>query len=117
MNTITPPLPDIVTTLLQPIIPVIIPIKKIRITHDIMLNVSFKDAIIRVGISLFISIVPVFTNTHLIIYLSPVVFYLFVSALTKFCIVKYMWRRYIKHQPAPVRSGYGNNPNYPEESN
>ena len=116
MKTTNPSIPDIELKLNHPIVPVIIPLKKIKVKPDIVLNVNFKDELIRVAIALFLAMLTVFTHTHLIIYIAPLIFYLFVSALLKFCIVKYLWRRYIKHEPAAKRIKYGEDPNYPEES-
>ncbi len=116
MNTITPPFPVIEWKLSHPIIPISNPLKKIKFAHGIVLNVDVKDSLIRVGIALLLPMLLLFTNKNLIIYISPVIFYLFVSALTKFCIVKHVWHRYIKHDPKPVALKYGKDPNYPDES-
>lgn len=116
MKTINPSFPVIAWKLIPPIIPVIIPVKKIKVKHDIVLNVGFKDIMIRVVIALLIPMLTAFTDTHLIIYISPVIFYLFVSALTRFCIVKYAWCRFIKHEPALQSPTYGKDLNSPEES-
>ncbi len=112
MKTINPSFPGIGWKLILPIIP----LKKIKVRHDIVMNVGFKDILIRVGIALLLPMLTAFTDTHLIIYISPVIFYLFVSALTRFCIVKYAWRRFIKHEPALQSPKYGKDPNSPEES-
>lgn len=84
--------------------------------HDIVLNVNFKDAMIRFGIMLLLPLLTLIIDKHLIIYTAPVMAYLFLSAIVHFCVVKYIWHRYIKHEPGPVLPAYGDDPNYPEES-
>jgi hypothetical protein len=84
--------------------------------HDIVLNVNYKDAMIRFGIILLLPILTLVIDKHLIIYTAPVMAYLFLSAITHFCVVKYVWHRYIKHEPAPALPAYGDDPDYPEES-
>lgn len=97
--------------------PVIQPVKRKRIAgHDIILNVDFKDAMIRFGIMVLLPILMYIIDTHLIIYTAPVLAYLFLTALTHFCVVKYAWHRYVKHDPPAVPPDYGKDPNYPEES-
>ena len=55
---------------------------------DIKLNVSFNNALIRFGITLFLPMIMLLIDWHLIIYTAPVMAYLFVSAITHFCIFK-----------------------------
>lgn len=95
---------------------VVHPLKKGKIKNDIILNVDFKEAMIRFAILLLLTILMLVTHTYLIIYVTPVIFYLFISALTRFCIIKYAWHRYIKHEPVPASPKYGEDPNSPEES-
>jgi hypothetical protein len=83
---------------------------------DVALNVSFQDALIRCGILILIPLMLLLIDKHLIIYSAPVLAYLFMSAITRFCWVKYAWHRYIKHDPKPVLPPYGQDQNYPEES-
>ena len=115
MKTISPTFPGIGLKLIHPVIPVIIPLKR-KVNNDIIQNVGFKDIMVRVGIALLVPMLTAFADTHLIIYISPVIFYLFVSALTRFCIVKYVWHRFIKHKPALLQPKYGKDSNSPEES-
>ncbi len=92
-------------------------IKRRRIAgHDIVLNVSFKDSLIRFGIMLLLPVLMLIIDRHLVIYTAPVIAYLFITAITHFCWVKYIWRRYVKHDPPPVLPDYGKDPNYPAES-
>lgn len=83
--------------------------------NDIVLNVGFKDAMIRFGITLLLPMLALIIDKGLIIYTAPVMAYTFASAVTHFCVIKNVWRRYIK-QRTPVLTGYGKDPNYPEES-
>jgi len=83
---------------------------------DIRLNVSFKDAMVRFGITLVLPMIMLLIDKRLIIYTAPVMAYLFVSGITHFCIIKYAWHRFIKHEPPAPLPPYGENINYPEES-
>jgi len=84
-------------------------------TADIVLNVNFKEALIRFGITLLLPVLALVIDGNLIIYTAPAMAYLFVSAIVHFCVVKYLWHRYIRHQPISPRKAYGEDLNYPEE--
>jgi hypothetical protein len=86
------------------------------VRHGITLNVSYKDALIRFGITILLPIVLLLIDKHIVIYAAPVMAYLFTTGIIHFCVVKYVWHRYIKHDPAPALVPYGEDPNYPEES-
>ena len=83
---------------------------------DIVLNVSFTDAMIRFVVTIFLPIVVLLIDKHLVIYTAPVMAYLFISGITHFCVIKYLWHRFILREPPAVRPPYGENINYPEES-
>jgi len=84
--------------------------------NDIVLNVSFRDAMIRFGITLLLPMLVLVIDKGLIIYTAPVMAYTFASAITHFCVIKSIWRRYIKHERRPMAMEYGKDPDYPEES-
>ncbi|MGZ3849058.1 MAG: hypothetical protein ACXVMS_11220 [Flavisolibacter sp.] len=84
--------------------------------NDLPLNVTLKEAMVRFGFVLLLPIAALFIDKHLIIYTAPVVIYLFITGITRYCIIKYLWRRVINHEP-PIRSPqYGKDINYPDES-
>lgn len=83
---------------------------------DITLNVSFQDALIRFGFTALIPIVALFADVRLIIYTAPVIAYLFVTSLCRFCVIKYLWHYLPMHRRLPVIKAYGKDPNYPEET-
>ena len=84
--------------------------------YDIILNVSFQESMIRSGVLLLLPLVVLLIDKHLVIYTAPVIGYLFITAIIQFCVFKYIWHRYIKHDPTPVLPEYGKDPNYPDES-
>ena len=84
--------------------------------HDIILNVDLKDSMIRFGITLFLPLSMLLIDKHLIIYTAPIMAYLFMSGITHFCVIKYAWHRYIKHEPVQDLKAYGEDPEYPEET-
>jgi hypothetical protein len=83
---------------------------------DIVLNVSFKEAMIRFVITLFLPMLMLIIDKHLIIYTAPVMAYLFITGITHFCFIKYAWHRFIMHEISEEPLPYGENPEYPEES-
>jgi hypothetical protein len=83
---------------------------------DIVLNVTFKDALIRCGVAIFLPILAMIITKKWVIYTTPVMFYLFVSALVRFCLIKYTWHRFIIGDRGPAIKDYGKDVNYPEES-
>jgi hypothetical protein len=84
--------------------------------NDFVLNVGLKEALIRFGFTFFIPIFMLVVDKHLIIYTIPVIAYLFITALTHFCVIKYLWHRYVKHELKTVSPPYGEDINYPDES-
>ena len=97
--------------------PLAAPLLKRKIAgHDVELNVNYKDALIRFGALILLPLLVLLIDNHLVIYTAPVIAYLFITALTHFCIVKYVWHRVIKHEPAAPVPKYGEDPNYPDES-
>ena len=83
---------------------------------DITLNVDLQDLLIRFGLTVFIPVVALLINVHLVIYTAPIIAYLFTTTLTRFCLVKYLWHHYALDQRIPVSIAYGEDPNYPEET-
>ena len=83
---------------------------------DISLNVNLKDLLIRFGLTIFIPIIALLINVHLVIYTAPVIGYLFITTLTRFCVIKYMWHYYVLSERTPITIAYGEDPNYPEET-
>lgn len=83
---------------------------------DIVLNVSFTNAMIRFVIMIFLPIIVLLIDKHLVIYTAPVMAYLFISGITHFCVIKYIWLRFVLRKQPVVRAPYGENINYPEES-
>jgi hypothetical protein len=100
------------------------PVTKVNFLHvpirvrgkDVILNVSFKEALIRFGIALGLPMLMLVIDAHLIVYTTPVLAYLFISGITHFCVFKYLWHRVIKHDPPAPLPPYGQDMNYPEES-
>jgi hypothetical protein len=83
---------------------------------DLTLNVKFKDALIRGGLTILIPIVALIINVHLVIYTAPIVVYLFATSLTRYCVVKHLWQYYILKHRIPVTKPYGMDSDYPDET-
>jgi hypothetical protein len=91
-------------------------VRKSNQGKDINVNVSLRDLLIRFGLTVFIPIVALLINVHLVIYTAPIIGYLFMTTLTRFCVIKYLWHYYVLSQRAPITIAYGEDPNYPEET-
>ena len=92
------------------------PVKKRISFPDIRLNVSFQDSLIRFGILFLLPMMVLLIDKHFLIYLAPIMGYLFITALIQFCLIKYIWHRFFKGEiPSPTHV-YGSDLNYPEES-
>ena len=103
------------------IVPIITPISKpIQSKQiesiDIELNLSFKAVLIRFGILFLLPILAMLIDESLVIYTVPICMYLLITALLQFCIIKYIWTRYVKNETPPLQHKYGQDPNYPDES-
>jgi hypothetical protein len=83
---------------------------------DVVLNVSFKDLLIRFGILILLPILVMLIDKNLIIYTVPICIYLLTTVLFQFCAIKYLWLRFVKNEPPPLEHEYGKDPNYPDES-
>ena len=70
--------------------------------HDIKLNVGFEESIKREMVAIFVPWPFVLVNHNLVILAAPIMFYLFVSGLTRFCIIRYAWFHIVKHIPDPL---------------
>ncbi|MEO6914375.1 MAG: hypothetical protein ABI151_00900 [Chitinophagaceae bacterium] len=84
--------------------------------NDIAFNVTPKEAMIRFGLMLLLPIVVLFADKHLVIYVVPVSVYLFISSVTRICVIKYLWRRVIKKEGPISSPAYGKDISYPDES-
>lgn len=80
------------------------------------MNAKLKEAGVSFGFMLLVPIAMLFIDKHLNIYNVPVVIYLFITGITRFCILKYVWRRLIKHEGAIKSLPYGHDIGYPYEN-
>lgn len=67
---------------------------------DIHLNVSLGESIIRGLIAIFLPWPFVAINPRWIIAGAPVAAYFLITALTHFCIIRYLWQHKITHKIA-----------------
>lgn len=76
-------------------------LKKRWIDNDIILNMGFRESLIRGGMVLFLPWPLMAINPTLLIYAAPVMSYLLITALLHFCFIKYAWQHWVKHIPDP----------------
>lgn len=84
--------------------------------NDVTLNLSLKEGMVRAIIALVSPIIIGLAYKYIIIMITPVIAYLYLTAMTRYCIIKYLWRRYVSHHALVKRAAYGMDINYPEES-
>jgi hypothetical protein len=70
--------------------------------RDIVLNMGFEESIKREMVAIFVPWPFVIVNHYLAIVAAPIMFYLFVSGLIRFCIIRYAWFHIVKHIPDPA---------------
>jgi len=68
-----------------------------------MLNVSLRESFIR-GLGAIFILIPslTFTDHRVLFWTLPVVAYLYVTALSHFCIIRYAWRHWLHHKKDPL---------------
>lgn len=99
------------------IVPIPTPLKSNKNRElNIEFNLSFKAVLIRFGILFLLPILAMLIDEGLVIYTVPFCMYLLMTAMLQFCIVKYLWVRYVNQEPPPLQHKYGQDPNYPDES-
>lgn len=67
--------------------------------NDIVLNVGFGESIIRGMIAIFVPWPFLLMGHEMLIAAAPVMFYLFITALTHFCFIRCAWEHWFKHLP------------------
>ena len=83
---------------------------------DLPANLNLNSVIIRSAVTIFLPIAALLVDKTLVIYTAPVIAYLFTSVILRFCIIKYVWERYAKHQPSVAFATYPEDSKYPAES-
>jgi hypothetical protein len=68
------------------------------VKNDITFNVSFKESLTRGFIAVFQPSFYVLVDHYLIFVAIPISVYLYITALSHFCPIRYAWRHYIKHK-------------------
>lgn len=76
-------------------------LKKRWIDNDIILNMGFRESLLRGAIVLFLPWILLAINHNLLLYAAPLMVYLLVTALIHFCFIKYAWQHWVKHIPDP----------------
>lgn len=90
--------------------------KKTWIERDIVLNVGFQESMIRGFITIFIPWPLLAINHNLLIYAAPVMFYLFVTALTHYCFIRYAWQHWVLKMKTPEVCDFAREMDIPVDS-
>jgi len=64
------------------------------------LNLSLQESLIRGMTAILLPMLLLLFDHKLILYVAPVIAYLYITALTHICPVKHAWRRITKHPDA-----------------
>jgi hypothetical protein len=70
-------------------------------TVDMHLNVPLGESIIRGMIAIFLPYLFIAISPVLMILGAPVAAYLLVSALNHFCVIRYIYQRFVRHISRP----------------
>jgi hypothetical protein len=76
-------------------------LKKRWIDNDIILNMGFRESLIRGIIVLFLPWALLAINHNLILYAAPVMSYLLFTALIHFCFIKWAWQHWVLKMKTP----------------
>lgn len=76
--------------------------KKNWLEKDIVLNVGFKESIIRFTIMIFLPWPLLAIDHRLLIFVAPLLFYLEASAMTHFCPIRYIWCQWVQKKASPA---------------
>lgn len=79
----------------------LIAIKKRWQDNDIILNMGFRESLIRGAIVLFLPWPLIAIDPNILLYAAPLMIYLFISSLVHFCIFKYAWQHFVQHKVTP----------------
>lgn len=76
-------------------------IKKRCQDNDIILNMGFRESLIRGAIVLFLPWPLIAIDPTILLYVAPMMIYLFISSLVHFCSFKYAWQHFVQHKVTP----------------
>ena len=112
---ITTPLPKVLPEKKQlKNIPLIV-LKRKWIDNDIILNMGFRESLIRGLIVLFLPWPLLAINHNLLMYAAPVMGYLLITALLHFCFIKYAWQHWVLKMKTPEKCDFAKEMDIPVE--
>ena len=76
-------------------------LKKRWIDNDIVLNMGFRESLMRGAIVLFLPWILLAINHNLLLYAAPVMTYLLITALIHFCFIKWAWQHWVLKMKTP----------------
>jgi hypothetical protein len=68
-------------------------------SKEMALNLGLEECLGRGSIAIFLPMVLMLIDHHLLIFAAPVMMYLLISALSHFCILKYVWHAWVCGRP------------------
>jgi len=71
-----------------------------KVKPELATNVSLRGTLIRAIIGLLLPVFVLLIDRHLLIWVAPFSMYLFISVLTHFDVIKWLWLRW-KKKPEP----------------
>ena len=91
-------------------------LKKRWIDNDIVLNMGFRESLVRGAIVLFLPWPLLAINHDLLFYAAPVMSYLLVTALLHFCFIKYAWQHWVLKIKTPEVCDFAKEMDIPVDS-
>lgn len=91
-------------------------LKKRWIDNDIVLNMGFRESLVRGGIVLFLPWPLLAINPSMLVYAAPVMSYLLITALLHFCFVKYAWQHWVLKMKNPEVCDFAKEMDIPVDS-
>lgn len=84
--------------------------------NDIILNMGFRESLVRGAIILFLPWPLLAINHNLLLYAAPVMSYLLITALLHFCFIKYAWQHWVLKMNTPEVCDFSKEMNIPVDS-
>ena len=62
------------------------------------LNLSLRESLLRGAAAVVLPMLLLLIDHHIILYVSPVIVYLYITAIAHICPIKHAWRRWVSRK-------------------
>ncbi len=91
-------------------------LKRRWLDNDIILNMGFRESLVRGAIILFLPWPLLAINHNLLLYAAPVMSYLLITALLHFCFIKFAWQHWVLKMKTPEVCDFSKEMDIPVDS-